>query len=452
VSVRNQGNAPATYTLSGTDEEQRLRCAFANQQLPLAPGETGSSKLTATGPIRWIGSTELRPFTVRGDPEAMGAPRSTPEPPLIAQGQFVHRAIIPTWLPPLLLLVAVAAWYWLRQRTEIVLTLLPPAAQVAIGTSTRLAAQVANAQGEQISGRPVAWSSSDTTIAIVSDSGVVRGLREGTALITARTGRKNATAQVAVVTARVEQLVVAPVRLTLAVGSTALLRSTAKDAAGAVLRRDATWQSSDPTVVTVGGNGRVTGKGPGTATVTAMVEGKTATADVTVPAPEVVAGGGGEQEDCVAYDPAPLKVVSLQAAGWAVSDGGTNLLTLDNESDARRALALARRYKGHCFLGRANSRPNRSDYVIEYWDKPSGAPTQIDVEDCVRYDRGALKIADAGAQGLVLTDGKTRLLAADNRKDAQKAWDIAQQYQQLCFVGRGNRRVNQRDYIVQYWK
>ena len=142
----------------------------------------------------------------------------------------------------------------------------------------------------------------------------------------------------------------------------------------------------------------------------------------------------------------------MQAAGWIVTDGATNLLTLDNETDARRALALARRYKSHCFLGRGNSRPNRSDYVIEYWDKPSGAPTTLDVEDCVRYDRAALRIADAGGQGFILTDGRTRLLAADSRKDAQTAWDIAQRYERVCFIGRGNTRVNQRDYIVQYWK
>jgi hypothetical protein len=76
----------------------------------------------------------------------------------------------------------------------------------------------------------------------------------------------------------------------------------------------------------------------------------------------------------------------------------------------------------------------------------------IDAEDCVRYDPAALRIAESGAQGFVLTDGRSRLLAADTQKDAQKAWDIAQKHSMLCFIGRGNARVNQRDYIVQYWK
>jgi serine/threonine protein kinase len=449
--LRNQGNAAVHYTLSGADEEQLLRCAFSEQHLPLAPGETGTVRFTATSPIRWIGSTELRPFSVRAEPASLG-PARVPEPPLVAQGQFVHRALIPTWLPPLVILALLAAWYYLRERTQIVVAVMPPAAQVAVGGTVRLAAQVSNKQGEPLPGSAVSWSSSDTTIAVVSDSGLVRGFREGMAMVAARSGRRSATSQISVVPARVDQLVVVPKRLTLPVGSSATLRATARDAAGAALPRDATWQSSDPTVITVGGNGRATAKAPGTATVTAMVEGKTATADITVPAPAVVAGGGGEQADCVDYDPAPLRIAQDKAAGWVVGDGGSNLLTMDNETDARRALALARRYKSHCFLGRGNGRPNRSDYVIEYWDKPSGAPTQIDVEDCVRYDRAVLRIADAGAQGLVLTDGKARLLAADSRQDAQKAWDIAQQHQALCFIGRGNHRVNQRDYIVQYWK
>jgi hypothetical protein len=145
-------------------------------------------------------------------------------------------------------------------------------------------------------------------------------------------------------------------------------------------------------------------------------------------------------------------VVSDRSAGWVLTDGSTNLLTLDNESDAQRALALARRHKSHCFLGRGNTRPNRSDYIIEYWEAPTGAPTVIDAEDCVRYDPAALRIAESGAQGFVLTDGRSRLLAADTQKDAQKAWDIAQKHSMLCFIGRGNARVNQRDYIVQYWK
>jgi hypothetical protein len=149
-------------------------------------------------------------------------------------------------------------------------------------------------------------------------------------------------------------------------------------------------------------------------------------------------------------DPAPLKITSDQRR--LRHRRQQQPAHASTTSDAQQALAFARRYKSHCFLGRGNTRPNRSDYIIEYWEAPTRAPTVIDAEDCVRYDAGGLRIAESGAQGFVLTDGRSRLLAADNQKDAQKAWDIAQKHSMLCFIGRGNRRLNQRDYIVQYWK
>jgi len=451
ATVRNQGNAAARYTLTGTDDEQVLRWDIGDSQVPLDAGQSATVKLRGTAPIRLIGSPENRPFMVRAEAARAVAGNMAAEPPLVAQGQFVHRAIIPTWLPPLLILAAVAAFFLLKDRGQINIALQPPAAAVSVGGSTLLAAAITNRQQEAIPGQPVAWTSRDTTIAVVSDSGVVTGRKEGSTIITARTGKRSATATVSVVPPRVETVTIAPKGLGLKIGSSAVLRAQARDGAGAVLRRDFTWQSSDPTVVTVGGNGRVTAKAPGTATITVQTEGKTANADVTVAElpPGQVAEGA---DDCVNYDPAPLKITSDRSAGWVLTDGSNNLLTLDNESDAQQALALARRYKSHCFLGRGNTRPNRSDYIIEYWEAPTRAPTVIDAEDCVRYAAGALRIAESGAQGFVLTDGRSRLLAADSQKDAQKAWDIAQKHSMLCFIGRGNRRLNQRDYIVQYWK
>jgi hypothetical protein len=451
ATLRNQGNVAARYTLSGADEEQIVRWEFAEPQVPLEAGQSATVRAKGIAPLRLIGSPENRAFTVRADPISTGGVTPVAEPPLVAAGQFVHRALIPTWLPPLLLLIGAALFFLLRDRNQIQIAVQPAAVQVAIGGTTLLAAAVTNAKSEAVSDAPVAWESKDTTIARVSDGGVVQGLREGTTLIVAHTGRRMASAQVAVVAARVESVVLTPKAINLKQGASATLRALAKDGSGVGLRRDFTWQSSDPTVVTVGGNGKVTAKGPGVATVTAMAEGKSATADVTVA--ELPPGQvAGDAPDCVNYDPAPLRVAADRNTGWVLTDGASNLLTLDNESDARKALALAGRYKSHCFLGRGNSRPNRSDYVIEYWEAPTSAPTVIDAEDCVRYDRAALRIVEQGAQGFVLTDQRSRLLAADTQKDAQKAWDIAQKHTMLCFIGRGNRRVNQRDYIVQYWK
>jgi hypothetical protein len=72
-------------------------------------------------------------------------------------------------------------------------------------------------------------------------------------------------------------------------------------------------------------------------------------------------------KDCLAYDLANLRAVDEGASGWLLTDGVSRMLTLDNETDAKNALALARRHTAHCFIGRDNSRPDRGSYIVEYW-------------------------------------------------------------------------------------
>ena len=65
-------------------------------------------------------------------------------------------------------------------------------------------------------------------------------------------------------------------------GETVQLAATAKDAGGATVSKSFTWLSSDDAVATVSSSGLVTAVGNGTATITASVDGKNGTADVTV--------------------------------------------------------------------------------------------------------------------------------------------------------------------------
>ena len=76
----------------------------------------------------------------------------------------------------------------------------------------------------------------------------------------------------------------------------------------------------------------------------------------------------------------------------------------------------------------------------------------VDDRDCVAYSLTGLRLQDNAGQGLALQDGKNVLVLLDTRQDAQRAWDIAKQFTRLCSIGRGNKRPNQRDYVVQYWK
>lgn len=468
VTVSNQGNAPAHFALSGADEERRVRYEFETRDVPLEPGVERAVRLAALAPLRWIGANEMRALTVRAEPVPVdpapagqvAAVRGPTPAPQTATAQLVHRALIPVWLPPLVLVALTALVFYLRMRddeTRLQIAIVPTHLPLAAGGTGRLTANVTTKAGDAVAGQTVEWSSQDAAVATVSESGVVRGRHEGLTGITARHGAQRATAEVQVTRATVNTLVMSPRGLALTVPAAAQLRAVPRAVDGSVMDAGVTWTSSDPSVATVGGNGRVVAKGAGSATITATAESKVATAEVAVKGQPVVAapganGAGSGAADCVAYDPAAMRVVEQKGTGWVVTDGSTALLALDNESDARRALALVRHHTGHCVLGRASTRPNKSDYVVEYWQGATGVPTVIDAEDCVRYNKATLRIADLGPLGWVLADDRMRVLAADTRDDAKRAWDVAQAHVAVCYIGRGNRRPNQRDYVVQYWR
>ena len=64
----------------------------------------------------------------------------------------------------------------------------PAADTVALGDTLRLVAEAFDANGNAIAGAEFGWSSSDTSVATVDGSGLVRGVAEGAATITAAAG------------------------------------------------------------------------------------------------------------------------------------------------------------------------------------------------------------------------------------------------------------------------
>ena len=72
-------------------------------------------------------------------------------------------------------------------------------------------------------------------------------------------------------------------------------------------------------------------------------------------------------EDCLPYDVGSLQIQDEGKSGWLLTDGRSRMLTLDNKEDAEAALALAKRHKAHCFIGRNNRRPDRCRYIVDYW-------------------------------------------------------------------------------------
>lgn len=170
----------------------------------------------------------------------------------------------------------------------------PGSAALDVGQSASLTAVATDASGNTLTGRTITWSSANTSIATVTTAGLVKGVGAGTTTISATAEGKTGTAQV-VVTATgppqppVATVTVTPPATTLAIGATATLTATVKQANGAVLTgRAVTWSSSAPNIATVSGSGVVTAVAAGNATITATSEGKSGTASVTVSPPTTV--------------------------------------------------------------------------------------------------------------------------------------------------------------------
>jgi uncharacterized protein YjdB len=118
------------------------------------------------------------------------------------------------------------------------------------------------------------WSSSDNSIATVSDKGLVTavsGVGVRTATITARSGSASASTTIAVSTGTLQTIAVGPRLSVLAVGNTLQLAATGTfdDNSTQTITTLVTWASSDPNIATVDTRGLATGVMAGQATFTA---------------------------------------------------------------------------------------------------------------------------------------------------------------------------------------
>jgi uncharacterized protein YjdB len=164
----------------------------------------------------------------------------------------------------------------------------PSAPFLVLGRSTTLTAQALSASGQPLTGRTVTWSSSTPGIAAVSPSGMVTGVSVGSTIVFASIDGVLGWANVTVVPVPVATVTVSPVTSNVAIGATAQLTATLRDASGNTLSgRVIAWTSSQTSVATVTATGVVTGVSAGTATISATSENQVGTATVTVAAPGV---------------------------------------------------------------------------------------------------------------------------------------------------------------------
>ena len=156
----------------------------------------------------------------------------------------------------------------------------------ALGETAQLAAEVSDQRGRVMASVPLSWSSADTTVAAVDSAGLVTAAGSATAAIRAQAGDAWGTALVTVMQSA-GSVVVSPAADTIALGDTVRLAAEALDANGhPVERAEFHWSSSDVRVAVVDGSGLVTGKGEGSATITATLDDARGTSAITVENPD----------------------------------------------------------------------------------------------------------------------------------------------------------------------
>lgn len=161
----------------------------------------------------------------------------------------------------------------------------PGAAQIAPGKDVALQVELQDGAGRDLSGQPVKWSSSDTTIATVDTTGNVTARKVGTAHIIAASGQTSAYSVVSVSSAPPPPLFITlnPSTVSVPVEGAAQIFATVKDASGNVVTTaQVTWTSNNPSIASVSTSGEVTGGNPGSAVITATAGSGHSTSTVTV--------------------------------------------------------------------------------------------------------------------------------------------------------------------------
>ena len=205
---------------------------------------------------------------------------------------------------------------------------------VAFGDTVRLMAEATDANGHSVEAvTEFSWSSSDTLVARVDDSGLVESLAEGAVVVMATASEVSGEAALNVVAPLPTAIVVSPdsVRLT-ALGQTVQLAAEVREQSGRVMGEAVVgWSSEDTLVAAVdsagpgdrSGRGNHDGDGSGGRRVGRGLGGGDAVGGFVVVSPEesTIALGDTLRLDAEAFDENGHRVDGA-AFSWSSSDAG----------------------------------------------------------------------------------------------------------------------------------
>jgi uncharacterized protein YjdB len=128
----------------------------------------------------------------------------------------------------------------------------PPSSSVVILGTTQLSARLESADGTEIKGPLVTWSSSNAVVASVDQTGLVTGAQVGSATITASAQGHSGTATVFVADRLIASIDVVPATATVLVGDSVQFSAVLRASDGSILSgRTIVWSTSNSATVVV---------------------------------------------------------------------------------------------------------------------------------------------------------------------------------------------------------
>ncbi len=212
------------------------------------------------------------------------------------------------------------------------LSISPQQIAMTAGTSMPLEVSVYNFVNQKVNGRLVTFSSSNTTVLTVNESGVLSAAAEGVSVVTATSEGKTASVSVSVTRRPAASLAITPSALSIPRHDQHQLSVHATDAQGHVSPvTGMTFASLDNGVVTVSATGMVTALNMGVGRIVATLDGKSDTATVTVTVPALAAiyfpyvGG-----PIARYDSVQVTGLGVDKAGQVLADKVVSYTSSDN--------------------------------------------------------------------------------------------------------------------------
>ncbi|MES2305118.1 MAG: Ig-like domain-containing protein [Gemmatimonadota bacterium] len=149
----------------------------------------------------------------------------------------------------------------------------PTSATIKSGATQQVVSTAFNATGFVVSDATFAWTTSDATRAVVTQTGLVLGLDPGGPVtITATASGKSASTTLTIIPAEVKTIKVKPDTVEMLPGGTrAMILSAIDEFGNPVANPQAVWSSFNPLAATVDATGVVTGVALGESTISARI-------------------------------------------------------------------------------------------------------------------------------------------------------------------------------------